>query len=295
MKKVFLLAAAAATVLTGCVSDGGRINNPGIVDGDPEAPMASLSIRLGGGFTTRSLEGRGDTAPGTNQIANAHVFILDAAGTNVIDYAPVVGDGDLDAIKGSGWTFPDRIPVDSKVYVVGNVNADYNRTVKDLATLAQINEFTSDIWTQTDYNLATMANEDGAPVEMVTGASGSAKVTVEVAPVISRLELHALEGGGNIRGFSVTGVFLTNYHTAYTYGGGIPAGSQPVDNTKAFATNDGMTGDDLQYPAIAQGEPLKAEMTGNRIWAYNIPAGSLPLLIVRLENVLIGSTLASVP
>ena len=31
-------------------------------------------------------------------------------------------------------------------------------------------------------------------------------------------------------------------------------------------------------------------MTGNRIWAYNVAAGSRPLLIVRLENVMIGST-----
>ncbi len=296
MKKVYFLAAAAAAMLAGCLNDDNGNDNPEETGGGSKADLTSLTIRLGNmGVRTRSLEGKGKTDGGTNQLSNAHVFILDEAGTDVIDYAPVVVNSDLEAIKGAGWIFPDPIPTGSKVYVLGNVHGDYNRTVKDLATLEEINAFTSDIWTQTDYNLATMANEDGAPVDLVAATSGSARVSVEVAPVISRLELHSLQGGGNIRGFSVTGVFLTGYHTAYTYGGGFPAGSQPVDNTVELATNGGMTGDDLQYPAIAQGDPLRAEMTGNRIWAYNVAARSMPLLVVRLENVLIGGTLQAGP
>ena len=294
MKKHFFLAASAATMLVGCMDEGN--NAPGFGEGDPSAPLTSLSIRLGNGSSfTRSLEGRGKTTEGTNQLSNAHVFILDATGAGVIDYAPVFGDRDLEAIRGTGWNFPEPIPADSRVYILGNVPTDYNRTVRDLETLAAIDEFTSDIWTQVDYNLATMANVDGDPVEMSASSSGSATVSVEVAPVISRLELHSLRGGGNINGFSVTGVFLTGYHAAYTYGGGVPAGSQPIDNSQALATNGGMTGDDMDYPAIAQGTPLTAAMTGNRIWAYNVAARTLPLLVVRLENVLIGSHLQAGP
>ncbi len=156
-----------------------------------------------------------------------------------------------------------------------------------------IKRFTSDIWTQQDYNHATMANENGSPVDVVSTGPSSTHVSVNVSPVISRLELHALEGTGQIKGYSVTGVFLTEFYSAYTYGGG--SYGSPISNT-TLATNDGMTGDDMAYPAIAlETAPasgiMRAEMTGNRIWAYNIAAKSLPLLIIRLENVMIGSTL----
>jgi hypothetical protein len=294
MKKLFLMAAAAAALLTGCMDDNGG-NNPIDGNGDGKASLTNLNLRLsGGGSLTRSLEGKGLITPGTNQIANAHVFILDAAGSAVINYAPVSASADLEALRGAGWMFPEAIPSDSKVYVLGNVHKDYNKTVRLLSTIDEIQAFTSDIWTQVDYNYSTMGNQGGLVADMTVTASGSARAEVRIAPVISRLELHSLKGEGNIHGYSVTGVFITNFYTAYTYGGGYPAGATAIDNTLSLAVNGGMTGDVPGYPVVAQGtetEPdaLIASMTGNRIWAYNVVAKSLPLLIVRLENVMIGS------
>ncbi len=283
MKKLLLLS-ATLVMLTGCLSDGDPEKDVRVDDGS----MTNLNIRLSGASSTRAMEGKGQTTPNTNKIENVHVFILDATGTDVTDYAPVTITSDLEAIRGAGWIFPDPIPVDSRVFVLGNVHRDYNRTVRNLETMVAIRAFTSDIWTQTDYDLASMAAV-GDPVPLSITSSGSASVSVQLAPVISRLELHSLEAGGDVHGFTVTGIFLTNFHTAFTYGGGYPDGSTPIDNTTDLAPNNGMTGD--QANVMAQGTPLRAEMTGNRIWAYNVVAGSLPLLVVRMKDVMVGSKL----
>jgi hypothetical protein len=289
----FLAALAAAAIFTGCMRDPG--GETPIDEGGSAAPKAKLNLRLTGVAThaaTRSLEGKGVSTTGTNQIANAHVFILDAAGEGVVDYAPVTTAADLEALGGGGWMFPASIPTDSRVFVVANVHKDYNRTIRDLASLDQILSFTSDIWTQTDYNFATMTNREG-PQSLTLTATGSARAEVRVAPVISRLELHELEAGGRIKSFTVSGVYITNFYPAYTYGGGFPAGATPIDNTRELASNGGMTGDEVNV--MAQGTPLKAVMTGNRVWAYNVTAGSMPLLIVQLKNVTVGSTLREGP
>lgn len=278
MKKIFLFAASVAALsFASCSNDGGNT--------ETGKEPTQLSIRLAGVVpsSSRAVEAPGQTAVGTIQLTDGHIFIVNPL-DGVIDNEPL----NVTDAKGAGQTFPRPVPADSRVFILGNIPSDAP-AMNTLTTLAAVKAVTSDITLQSNYAQAALANSDGQPTGF-TASNGTASVSVSIKPLISRLELVQIEGASDITAFTVTGVYVDDYYPRFTLGGGYSGtmfslGSTGTYNGATFYKNEGTW-------AAAQataGDPFIAvpELSSGsgEVWAYNVAPGSLPRLIVRLSGV----------
>ncbi|MDR2894146.1 MAG: hypothetical protein LBU97_01635, partial [Alistipes sp.] len=283
MRKLFLMAAAAATLFVSCETSGGG-------GSEVEIGPTRLTIKLpaartasrGGAAPDNANQTRATEAPGSEgvlSLTDGHIFVMDGSTGEVILQEPLDMDGAVDAggafthILGGAET-PAEVPSDALVYVIGNVPGDVN--VGGMESWSDISAAVSSMAGNSDYATAAMANSTGAGEAITIAADGLAEASIELTPLFSRLELHSVTGGENIVSFTVSGVFVYDYDTAFTMTGA-PAGThRPLSQN--VTGNMGNTGN------WESGDDKVATAGGGSVWAYHVPSAGLPRFVIRLSD-----------
>ena len=334
--KNFFLAAVAVAMfgLTSCNNDD--VINPIV----PEEGAASLAIRLGGVVSVRSagetgvIEGQASNAGGTIQLDHAQIFVLNSA--NEVVHTQGISTTTTTILTDDGTSAGDNLLVQltDRIFVVGNTPAGYLADLEDLDTLAEILAFTSAIATQDDYAYVVLANVNGTAIVVNTGSVYAGTIpgnnpgdelrelTININPVISRLELHNVNAFADYRvnemlvrtyepcgilydedfvdiyarvaGFTVTGVFVDNTFEYFTYGGaGTDLRFLGVNNNAGLMANlsevyhiEGTWAAETGIVANQLVARAAAPVSGvPQVWAFNVASSNVPHLIVRFENI----------
>jgi hypothetical protein len=303
MKKYFLMAVVATAILfTSCSKD----ETPTVVEKD-----VLVTIKLGG-VQPRSVE-----APATQgqlKMENGWIYVVAPDGTirhhERLNITAAVGAGTTT----DGQTLNRLIASDSRIYIIGNFpNLPATGDISPIPTTGGINGIKSvaaSMSTQTDYTKAALANT-GDPVAIIltggripTGEPNAgaeiANVTVDVKPLISRVELAEVVGAGNIIGYDVTGVFIDDTYPSFVWGGGHHGDIRSQGTNTTFTVPGDITGTpgtlDWGWPAVPAGtDKYVASPGGSDVWAHNVaPAHTpfnpqdgylMPRFLIRVENV----------
>jgi hypothetical protein len=280
-----ILAAVALTLgFTACNND----DAPGI----ETVETTSVSLRIADNFAAgRAIEAPGVNTVPTIELDNGWIFISNPAGVIQESIELETGSGINEARHADGQPLGEW-PTTYSVFVVGNIPLNSGSLAG--TNISDVIARTYDITTQTEYKRVALSNATGAPAvgtTTVVGGTTTRVVPIALSPVISRMELHTVtakstdDAKGKITNFSVTGVFVTNYHSQFTWGGG-SAGTFNQVQSVADLTGWNM-GDILMVNANSDGGYMKAKDpngAGN-VWAYNVPATGLPLFIIRISNI----------
>jgi hypothetical protein len=280
MKKLFLMAAAAATLFASCAKEETGVNTP--------AEKGTLTIRISGAASEGT---RAVGAPGvTGQLAtmtNGYVFLIDQLGAVI--GTPTTLDP-AQAVSGSGQVIPG-VPSDARVYILGNTPADVRAEISNINTLAKLQAAASAITAtaNADYKSPAMANENGTPVQAEpTATDGQFEASVTVRPLYSRIELTEVKGGPSIVSFKVAGVYLDKYYSSFTMGGGVVAADlheqgQDDDFTGIFGNNAGWTATGTASTGI--NGAMVATAGGTDVWNYHVGPGGKPVFIIHLTEI----------
>lgn len=261
--------------LAGCAKDAANVNKGGL-------GTDKLSIRISNP-SLRSIEDPATTGNITVSGTNAWIFIANATGNIVKEVAL-----DYSTASSTGQTITG-IPEDAaSVFIVANVTKP-----ADVTTLSKIKEAV--------YNVADYANYKTTPLANATGEAGlidppattgdPATVSVQLSPVISRIELTKVRATANgtdttdpgyikITGFNVTGVYLNGYYKKFMLTSA--ASGDVIDGT------DLALGDAGTWTAAADAvvsTDFSAVAAAGKVWAHNVVAQGTPRLIIRIEGV----------
>nr|AIA99559.1 hypothetical protein [uncultured bacterium contig00003(2014)] len=301
MKKMSLLALATTLVL-GLGSCSKNSNE------SPQQPDGTtrLKIQLAGvkAPNTRALESPADENDLTVVESRSLIFVADPT-DQIVQVVNIVLD---EATSNPGQVLDLPVPLGSSVYVVANIpTADYT-TLHGKQTLTDLKAAVSQITTQqatevAEYQSPVIANLDGTEALVPTtdtGGDGVETVSIEVEPLISRLEVVSLEADEDPQGylitdFEVTGIFIDEYFPAFTYTGAASGSAISLIEALETAAGDASataavyTGwemkDDADGPWSADGSPALVQPGGGDVWAYNLVAGGLPRIVIRLDNI----------
>lgn len=279
MKKLKLcVVALAALTLFSCSKEN--------VD-EPDAVNRVLTVKIAKPASTKAIEAQGSSAAGTITMDNGVIFTLNGevvTGAYVLDVS--------EAQKDAGQSIGDKVTTSTTVFIVANIPTatvtEWTTLATRPATLTAIKEasFAISAANGSDYKKATLCNT-GATVTAPT-ASGDGKVlaSVEISPVYSRLELPKVVGEGRVESFDVMGVYVDDFYPSYTVEGLFDGILNTMGQTPP--TIDWAAKDEGTWPAVAK----VATASSTEVWAYNLPSGNLPRLIIKLENVVIsGATM----
>ncbi len=285
MKKIiFLFVALAAMMFASC-----RKEQTG---GEEAVKPARLTIKIAGTPGTRLTEPPASTDPGTIQITGGHIFVISPTDevTDSEPLQPALAWGD----SAPGQVLADDVPGDSRIYIVCNIPAGSD--VASQTSLANIKVLEAAMTSQTDYTTVALANVDGEPVlidvddsvtpDIDNQATVEATVTVQVNPLISRVELGKVTGGPKITSFTVAGVYVDDWYPNFTYGGLFGGTKYEQHQSTAFDGNALKNeGSWIAIEDVPGTPPLYATPTtpGN-VWAYNVAAGGLPRLLIAIDN-----------
>jgi hypothetical protein len=275
MKKLFLLAALAAVTQTSCLKGG-----ESIPDG-----QSRLVVRIDGlsGGSSRKVE-----APGTVSITslsgtNHYIYVLNS--DNTVEYGEPLDPAKLS----SGQTIGENMffANTSKVYVLANIPSNLSAayTYDQVADFDALKALTSAISyvapvANTDHKNPAMANTTGAPVQVGAATAGVATVSVNIAPLYSRIELESVKGGAHIESFDVTAVYLDNYYSSFTLDGKSAGALKSNGSLTTFAPE--WFGD---VSTVSSASNIATAGSG-MVWAYNAAPGvKVPTIIVKLENI----------
>jgi hypothetical protein len=283
MKKIFLLAASAAMIFASC-SKGENTNN--------QAEEAQLSIRLAGAVASRGgLELPGSTAKGTISLNNGHIFVLDNLDKVIHHEALNV----TAARTEDGQQLSAPVPNDSRVYVLANIPSVDNAEVAALTTLAGIKAQESEITTQVSYKDVALSNQSSQPAAITprTGGAGGGtngrdiyEATVQLVPLVARIELLAIEGTEDITSFTVAGVYVDDYYPTFAYEGK-PKGAMFKQNQATTYNGIGFYKSEgtLVATDLDGNNKFIAANSANQVWAFNVAPESLPRLLIKLTDV----------
>jgi hypothetical protein len=296
------MAALAATTLlaAACTKDGGRV---------PNSDRGEVVIRIEGvntGANTRAIELPGDTSQGTIKLFNGHIFVVDPVGTVIYKESLNL----TTSVSPNGQKLGSPVPADSRVYVVANIPLGDLSRISSLSSFEAIEDAASLMTTQTDYTMPGLANSTGIPanITLKTAASGSTpavyETVVRIKPLISRLELVALQGdtddaGNRITGFNVTGVYIDHYFDKFSYNGYGMGNMYSMGIGTPVLGSGGGIGDEGTWGALLPALPAPQRWTatpnisltpGQELWAYNVAPSPeitsvVPRLIIRLEGI----------
>ncbi len=288
MKKLTMLAVAAVVALglAACTKEAKETLNG----------QVGLSVRLDGGAATRSIEKAGVVDKATvgkpEDGFYGFIYVISAAGV-ATPYELIVDE----AMSAEGQ-FLGEVNLNSWVYVVANVPAAQKDQFAALSTMADIKAAATAITTQKNYLTVALANKD-AEQEPVVDPDGDGEALAEVVltPLISRLELTAVRAKplntDVITSFRVTGVYVDKFYKNFKWDGqGINVYQMGVTPDYAQVVDFGM-GDEKIFSSTP--EPVGSscvvkDMDGaGNVWAYNVPSGGLPMLIVKVEDVRVNS------
>jgi hypothetical protein len=284
MKKLFLMATAVAMIFSACTKEGGPKTAPS--EGNLKVSITAPA--------SRAIQAPGTAAEAAvNPAGNNFIFLVDGNG-NVMLSEPLVT---ATAIDGTGQIITG-VTSSWLVYVVLNAADASVGTLTTLAAVKAAGATVASVQTLAPTGFVPMSNT-GDAVSMVPTAdpltSPHFESEINVAPVLTRLELGSITGGTwtdpaeannrvRIDGFDVTGVYVDNYYQNFTYGGVSVAPMFQMNQT--FVTT-----------GIGDGGPWTAASTppvvnnGAQVWAYNLAPGAAPHLVIRVTNVATSSTI----
>ena len=312
MKKLFLMAAAAAMIFASCSKEQNTPLN--------DSKEGNLTIQIAGASATRAVGAHAEE-DGT-EIENGYIFVFNPDGEFVHGEALNITSAQL----ATGQTLTQPVPSVSTVYIVGNIPGGLGALNSNIATifgdlepdletvLAATSTLTNASALVTDadaYESAPLANSNGEPAAIAFDRAGANegdrdiyKSVVQLSPLVSRLELFALQGdsneegengeteeNGTIVGFDVTGVYVDDYRTAFTYNGygsgAAYAMGLDIANAGIYKDEATWSADDDETTGVFVASPA-----GSDVWAYNVVPGlenstdaPVSRLIIRLENV----------
>ena len=313
MKKLFLMAAAAAMIFASCSKEQNTPLN--------DSKEGNLTIQIAGASSATRAVGAHAEEDGT-EIENGYIFVFNPDGDFVHGESLNITSAQL----ATGQTLTQPVPSVSTVYIVGNIPGGLGTLNSNVATifgsltpdqetvLAATSTLTNASALVTDadaYESAPLANSDGEPAAIAFDRAGANegdrdiyKSVVQLSPLVSRLELFALQGdsneegengeteeNGTIVGFKVTGVFVDDYRTAFTYNG---FGSGAAQSMGVNIANAGIYKDEATWSANDDETTgvFVATPGGTDVWAYNVVPGlesstvaPVSRLIIRLEDV----------
>lgn len=195
------------------------------------------------------------------------------------------------------------------VYVVANTGSTLaNIVLTDItpankSTLATIKAKLASMDKQQAITSVVLANSSKAnngkiEVGAITEGVAAYTASVQVAPVICRLEIGQICGTGNITGFKLEGIYIDGHAVNFNVGGGYDKTatgtntkdgiySIGVDNSQLVGFPDWFC-DVPQIPITASpdGVTFVAKPADSKVWAYQLAAGApMPKIIVKLSGV----------
>lgn len=237
-------------------------------------------------------------------ISDYTIFFLDAAGNVVEGTKTGITAPGKDAVA-----CPAVGATAVSVYVVANTGSTLaNIVLTDItpankSTLATIKAKLASMDKQqaiTSVVLANSSKADNGKIEVGAITEGVAAYTasVQVAPVICRLEIGQICGTGNITGFKLEGIYIDGHAVNFNVGGGYDKTatgtntkdgiySIGVDNSQLVGFPDWFC-DVPQIPITASpdGVTFVAKPADSKVWAYQLAAGvDMPKIIVKLSGV----------
>lgn len=278
MKNFWVIAIVVITmVFSSCTSD----NN------GTESKEKTLILKLdlnGGTSGTRLTEAPGAT--GKLTLNDGYIYVINNAGAVSKGVALDV----TAATSPTGQTIAEKVPSDSRVYILGNIPSTL--TPSSLTTLDQIRAHVETISASThnDYTKAMMANHDGQAVLLNSTSATTAEAYVQLSPLYARMELAKVQGDTNVVSFTVTGLFVDSYYSAFTLAGA-SSGAVWTQNSKTDFT--GNIGDSGNWPSVSNSSGTGANAPNNAIavpatgqsWVYHMAGDGLPRFIVRVTNI----------
>ncbi len=310
MKKLFLMAAAAATILASCVENS--------VAPTPEGGKTSISVSLSfdSSSATRALDTWSNNSSSriiSDVLDNGYIYVLD---NNQIVYREEIANLTLEdgttpnttpntttQILGEGLGEDGEallFPSTATVYVLANIPSNINNPANfmDMDELAAaVSTISYGSGTNTDYSKPAMGNVGGTVVRLteIDNDAKTATAAVSINPLYTRVELKGVKGKNWVAGFDLVGVYLDNYYTGFTMTGKLV--SEPLyDNGQDPSIGDkvasGWFGDNLTTPkewlapgaAIGPDDDVTTTTKVENAWAYNLAAGNIPRIIVQIDN-----------
>jgi hypothetical protein len=303
MKSKFFMAAIAAAMLFASCSNE---DTPVVAEKD-----VLVTIKLGG-VKTRLVEDPGIL--GELEMVSGWIYVIAPNGVithnEQLNVPAAVGAGSTTA----GQTLRQLISADSRIYVIGNIPnlAAYPNGVNPIPVTGGWNGIklatgymaTQNVVDADSWKTAALANSDGQPVAINISDNRNpagvryADVTVPVKPVISRVELAEVVGGGNILGYDVTGVWIDDTYPQFVWGGGHAGAIRSQDMDTDFSLH-GVPGNEGSWSAaavtIGGTDRFVASPANNKVWAHNVASAFnpfdpldgylIPRFLIRIENV----------
>ncbi len=280
MKKLFLIAAAAAMVMVSCDKGPGTGSSEGDTRVVVKISGAQPSTRMVGGAAASNL---------TPTLETAYVYVIGTDDAVVFGEDLVVGDA-----TGAGHMIGDGMlfSPDVRIFILGNWPSDV--IPANLNSLADIEAKTSAVSNNVNYLKPAMSNyntatKSSAPVAIVADVdAGTATVTVPISPLYSRLELGQIKGGAHVVSFKVAGVYVNNYYSDFTMTG---VGKNIYNHVDGSTDFTGVMGDTAGWvaPASSPNTPdtAIAKPGATSVWAYHVGAGSAATFIIKMTDILI--------
>lgn len=271
--KIFAVALAALTMFS-CSKEN---------TDTPDTTERVMTVKIANPASTKAIETPGVSTAGTITLENGVIFTLNGEA--------VVGAYELNvtqAATASGQQISDKVTSSITVFVVANVPAtkvtEWTTKATTPTTLAAIKASAFNIGDNngSHYTTATLCNTGATTTRPTASGADAVLATVELSPVYSRLELPKVVGTGTVTSFTVKGVYVDDFYTRYTVGGGSNGNLNSMGQTPPTAWPAEGT-DEGTWASAAK----VATAGGANVWAYNLPSGNLPRLIIKLEDVIL--------
>lgn len=189
----------------------------------------------------------------------------------------------------AGINFPKVKSTANRVYVLGNVPSEIT-----IPSAGKLNPVISSFET----NLITSSNQSNIQNAYLAGSQFFTPnptvnfVTINIKPLVSRIEIKGIKAAGNITGFKVKGIYIDRTLKFVNLAGSsngsyFTANSTDFQPTVPVVYNEFPFLMDYDAAGLATSVSNVAKPTASNVWAYNILPnyGQSPRIIIRLEEV----------
>lgn len=198
-----------------------------------------------------------------------------------------------DIISPAGVLLSDLPGTITKLYVIGNTEIPVDESNYIISILSKTLTFAS----QSNMDNLNLYGE-GYLSPKLGGASNQYVSIISIRPIIARVELKDISCTGDIKSFTLEGIFIDNYYSESTVNGSLLE-SNFVDNENylaAFNNNttayltilQGFTYDWYEHGITSKHQMLEPSFP--KVWGYNIFAGyqtacDVPKIVLRLKDI----------
>lgn len=272
MKKIFLVALVAVTLFS-CSKENSEAPEGG------ETKNVTLIIKSAKSVDSRAAEEAG-TAHKT-PINDLTVYFLNSSG-GVVTTASVP----TEVINSGPLKFQGISGLAHQVFIVANTTLTDTKITG--STLSALNESILDITNyQEGIDHVLMASVDTSPITAKGTEEGEYQASVEIAPVVARLEIAKLtavpvkEGSTspNIASFTVANIYVNGYSETMKLGGEV---SQPIQGTKNNFADTPLKDEEIDITAT---DKVVVPTTPSTVWAYQLFPGNAHTMVIQFSSI----------